>query len=69
MLPQRTPSYQLPDQSNLDKWLNSKGVSAAVTKVSNAIHDGKSLSGWVINTANGVIQGVKDLLNVVVGIL
>lgn len=69
MLPQPTGSFTNPDQGNMNKWLNSKGVSAAVTKISNAIHDGKSLVGWTINLVNGVIQGVKDLLNTIIGIL
>ena len=69
VLPQATGSFKNPDQGNFDKWLNSKGLSAAVTKISNAIHDGKSLAGWVINLVNGIIQGVNDLLGSIIGIL
>lgn len=69
VLPQPTGSFKNPDQSNLDKWLNSKGLSDAVTKISNALHDGKSLVGWVINLVNGVIKGVNDLLSGIIGIL
>lgn len=69
VLPQPTGSFQNPDQSNIDKWLNSKGLSAVVTKISNAIHDGKSLLGWVINLVNGIIQGVNDLLGSIIGTL
>lgn len=58
VLPGRTGAYNAPDQSNLDKWLNTADQSPTAKKISNALHDGASLLGWLINLVNGILGGL-----------
>ncbi|KAK6834768.1 Ligninase LG5 [Apiospora arundinis] len=58
VLPGRTGAYNAPDQFNLDKWLNTADQSPTAKKISNALHDGASLLGWLINLVNGILGGL-----------
>ncbi|KAK8038276.1 hypothetical protein PG994_015043 [Apiospora phragmitis] len=59
VLPGGTPSFTPNDQSNVDKWLKTADQSATAKKISNALHAGESLLGWLINLINGILGGLK----------
>lgn len=58
VLPGGTPSYNPKDQSNIDKWLATADQSPTAKKISNALHDGASLLGWIFNLINGILGGL-----------
>ncbi|KAK8012799.1 versatile peroxidase VPL2 [Apiospora marii] len=59
VLPGRTGGFTPNDQSNLDKWLKTDDQSATAKKISNALHGGESLLGWLFSLVGGILGGLK----------
>lgn len=59
VLPARTGGFAPNDQLNLDKWLKTADQSATAKKISNALHGGESLLGWIFSLVGGILGGLK----------
>ena len=59
VLPGRTGGFTPNDQSNLDKWLKTDDQSPTAKKISNALHGGESLLGWLFSLIGGILGGLK----------
>ncbi|KAK8066246.1 heme peroxidase [Apiospora hydei] len=59
VLPGGIPSFTPNDQANVDKWLNTADQSPTAKKISDALHAGQSLLGWLFSLINGILGGLK----------
>ncbi|KAK7966830.1 Ligninase LG5 [Apiospora aurea] len=59
VLPGGIPSFTPNDQANVDKWLNTADQSPTAKKISDALHAGQSLLGWLFSLIKGILGGLK----------